>query len=93
MQFLMNFGLLALFAVVVSAGASKFADTCNNINGSGTTLRADCREYKNGQFRSTTLDLNRCIKNNKGGLQVRLPRILDQDIRTNFALVQEEVSS
>ncbi|KAJ5241845.1 uncharacterized protein N7469_000172 [Penicillium citrinum] len=51
------------------SGASKFADTCQNIEGRGTQIRADCRENEHGQYRTSTLDLNRCIKNNKGGLK------------------------
>ncbi|KAJ5591615.1 uncharacterized protein N7459_001984 [Penicillium hispanicum] len=66
--FTKTLGLLSIFAVLVS-GASKFANTCQNIDGSGTTLRAECPEHENGPMRSTTLDLNRCIKNSKGGLK------------------------
>lgn len=69
MQFFMKcLALLPLFTMAVS-GASKFADTCQNIEGRGTQIRADCRENEHGQYRTSTLDLNRCIKNNKGGLK------------------------
>ena len=77
MQFFTSFGLLSIFAAVVAGGASKFADTCQNINGRGTTLRADCREFENGQIRSSTLDLNRCLKNKKGGLKIRFNNTLE----------------
>ncbi|KAJ5975111.1 hypothetical protein N7481_008818 [Penicillium waksmanii] len=69
MQFFMKcLALLPLLTVAVS-GASKFADTCQNIEGRGTQIRADCRENEHGQYRTSTLDLNRCLKNNKGNLK------------------------
>lgn len=70
MHFLKTFGIISFFAVAVSAGASKFANTCHEIEGYGSTLRAECQEFENGQTRPSTLDLNRCLKNNKGGLKV-----------------------
>ena len=57
--------------VMALAGPSKFADTCQDIDGNGTALRAQCQERENGRLKSSTLDLNRCIKNNKGKLKVR----------------------
>lgn len=66
---LKNLGLLALFAVAASA-SSKFANTCENIGGFGSMLSAECREYENGQFRPSMINLNRCIKNHRGALQV-----------------------
>jgi hypothetical protein len=69
MQFFMKcLALLPLLTVAVS-GASKFADTCQNIEGRGTQIRADCRENEHGQYRTSTLDLNRCLKNGKGDLK------------------------
>ena len=64
-----NLALISLFVIAVS-GASKFADTCQNIEASGSMIRAECRENENGQLRMSQLDLNRCIKNSKGSLQV-----------------------
>lgn len=72
MLFLKAFGLLPFVAMAL-AGSSKFADTCQDIDGEGTTLRAQCQERKDGQLQSSTLDLNRCIKNDKGKLKVREP--------------------
>lgn len=69
MFFLKALGLLPFIAMAL-AGSSKFADTCQDIDGDGTTLRAQCQERENGQLKSSTLDLNRCIKNNKGKLKV-----------------------
>ncbi|KAJ5219741.1 hypothetical protein N7468_008945 [Penicillium chermesinum] len=69
MQFLKSFGLLSLFAIAVSAGPSKFAQSCRDIEGFGSTLRAECQEYENGETRPSTIDLNRCIKNSKGSLK------------------------
>ncbi|KAJ6184162.1 hypothetical protein N7519_005463 [Penicillium mononematosum] len=68
MLFLKALGLLPFVAMAL-AGPSKFADTCQDIDGEGTTLRAQCQERENGQLRWSTLDLNRCIKNNKGNLK------------------------
>ncbi|KAJ5110655.1 hypothetical protein N7532_001190 [Penicillium argentinense] len=69
MHFFMTcIALLPLFTMAVS-GASKFANTCQNIESNGNAIRADCRENENGQYRTSTLDLNRCIKNKKGGLK------------------------
>jgi hypothetical protein len=64
-----DLALLSLFAITVS-GASKFVDTCQNIESSGSMVRAECRENENGQMRMSQLDLNRCIKNSKGSLKV-----------------------
>jgi hypothetical protein len=58
---------------VALAGSSKFANTCQYIDGEGTTLHAQCQERKNGQLILSALDLNRCIKNDKGKLKVRQP--------------------
>lgn len=71
MLFLKALGLIPFIAAMTLAGSSKFADTCQDIDGDGTTLRAQCQERENGQLKSSTLDLNRCIKNNKGKLEVR----------------------
>ncbi|KAJ6139196.1 hypothetical protein N7471_005682 [Penicillium samsonianum] len=68
MLFLKALGLLPFVAMAL-AGSSKFADTCQDVDGDGTTLRAQCHESENGQLKSSTLDLNRCIKNNKGKLK------------------------
>ncbi|KAJ5616943.1 hypothetical protein N7537_002057 [Penicillium hordei] len=68
MLFLKALGLLPFVAMAL-AGPSKFADTCQDIDGDGTTLRAQCQERENGQLNPSTLDLNRCIKNNKGKLK------------------------
>ncbi|KAJ5724823.1 hypothetical protein N7493_006551 [Penicillium malachiteum] len=69
MQFsLKSLGMLSLFVIAVS-GASKFAETCENIEAYGSTLRADCRVNENGELQPSTLDLNRCIKNGKGSLK------------------------
>lgn len=76
MLFLKALGLVPLVAVAL-AGPSKFADTCQDIDGEGTTLRAQCRERENGQLKFSTIDLNRCVKNDKGNLKVR-----DQSINT-----------
>jgi hypothetical protein len=70
MLFLKALGLLPFVAMAL-AGSSKFANTCQDIDGDGTTLRARCQERKDGQLRFSTLDLNRCIKNDKGKLKVR----------------------
>ena len=71
MQFAINkIVMLALFAITVS-GASKFADTCQNVESSGSMIRAECQEHENGQLQMSQLDLNRCIKNSKGSLKVR----------------------
>ncbi|CAI7609067.1 unnamed protein product [Penicillium palitans] len=69
MLFLKALGLIPFIAAMALAGSSKFADTCQDIDGDGTTLRAQCQERENGQLKSSTLDLNRCIKNNKGKLE------------------------
>lgn len=70
MQFtLKNIALISLFAIAVS-GASKFADTCQNIESYGSMIRAECRENETGQFQTSQLDLNRCVKNSKGSLKV-----------------------
>lgn len=70
MQFVLNkLALFALFAIAVS-GASKFADTCQNIESSGSMIQAECQERENGQLQMSQLDLNRCIKNSKGSLKV-----------------------
>ncbi|KAJ5327218.1 hypothetical protein N7541_009970 [Penicillium brevicompactum] len=68
MLFLKAFGLLPFVAMAL-AGSSKFADTCQDIDGEGTTLHAQCQERKDGQLQSSTLDLNRCLKNDKGKLK------------------------
>lgn len=71
MQFaLKNLALLTLFVIAVS-GASKFADTCQNLESSGSMIRGECEENENGQLRMSQLDLNRCVKNSKGSLKVR----------------------
>jgi len=72
MLFLKALGLLPFVAMAL-AGSSKFANTCQDIDGEGTTLHAQCRDRENGQLQSSTLDLNRCIKNDKGKLKVRDP--------------------
>ncbi|KAJ5698579.1 hypothetical protein N7462_000584 [Penicillium macrosclerotiorum] len=69
MKFFQNFAILSIFTVAVS-GASKFADTCENIEGSGTMIRAECQDRENGQLQISELDLNRCIKNSKGSLKI-----------------------
>lgn len=66
--FLKNIALFSLLAIMVSA-TSKFANTCRNIEGYGSALTAECQEYENGQLRETSIDLNRCLKNNKGSLK------------------------
>jgi hypothetical protein len=53
------------------AGSSKFADTCQNVDGEGTTLRAECRVSHDGELRTSSIDLNRCLKNDKGKLKVK----------------------
>lgn len=68
-----NLALISLFAIAVSS-ASKFADTCQNIESSGSMVRAECRENENGQLRMSQLDLNRCVINSKGSLKVRFFR-------------------
>ncbi|KAJ5121661.1 uncharacterized protein N7515_009622 [Penicillium bovifimosum] len=68
MLFLKALGLLPFVAMAL-AGPSKFANTCRNIDGDGTTLRAQCQERKDGQLRFSNIDLNRCIKNDKGKLK------------------------
>lgn len=72
MLLLKTLGLIPFVAMAL-AGSSKFADTCQDIDGEGTTLHAQCRERENGQLKTSTLDLNRCIKNDKGKLKVRVP--------------------
>ncbi|KAJ6115176.1 hypothetical protein N7486_000954 [Penicillium sp. IBT 16267x] len=68
MQFsLKSLGMISLFVLAVSG--SKFANTCENIESFGITLSADCREYENGNMVQSSIDLNRCIKNNKGSLK------------------------
>lgn len=71
-------GLISLYVMAVS-GASKFAQTCENIESFGNTLRADCREFENGELRPSTLNLNECIKNGKGSLKVCHPNLV-QDL-------------
>jgi hypothetical protein len=66
--FLKNIALFSFLAIMVSA-ASKFANTCRDIEGYGSELRADCQEFENGQLRPTAIDLNRCLKNHKGTLK------------------------
>ncbi|OQD68710.1 hypothetical protein PENDEC_c032G03893 [Penicillium decumbens] len=66
--FLKNVALFSLFAIMVSA-TSKFANTCREIQSYGSELRAECQEFENGQLRPTSIDLNRCLKNNKGSLK------------------------
>ncbi|KAJ5261417.1 hypothetical protein N7478_012012 [Penicillium angulare] len=69
MQFsIKTIGLISLYAMTVSA-ASKFAQTCENVETFGNTLRASCREFENGELRPSTLNLNECIKNGKGSLK------------------------
>ncbi|KAJ5558886.1 hypothetical protein N7535_009241 [Penicillium sp. DV-2018c] len=68
MLFFKALGLLPFVAMAL-AGPSKFANTCRDIDGEGTTLRAQCQERKDGQYRFSTVDLNRCIKNDKGTLK------------------------
>ncbi|CAG8335068.1 unnamed protein product [Penicillium salamii] len=68
MLFSKTLGLLPFVAMAL-AGASKFANTCQDIDGEGTTLHAQCRDRENGQLQSTALDLNRCLKNDKGKLK------------------------
>jgi hypothetical protein len=70
MLLLKALGLLPFVAMAL-AGSSKFANTCQDIDGEGTTLHAQCQEREDGQLQSSTLDLNRCIKNDKGTLKVR----------------------
>jgi hypothetical protein len=70
MLFLKALGLLP-FVAMAFAGSSKFADTCENIDGEGTTLRGNCRVSHDGQLRTSSIDLNRCLKNDKGKLKVR----------------------
>lgn len=70
MLLLKAFGLLPFVAMAL-ASPSKFADTCQDIDGEGTTLHAQCRERENGVLQSSTLDLNRCIRNDNGKLKVR----------------------
>ncbi|KAJ5950108.1 hypothetical protein N7454_001692, partial [Penicillium verhagenii] len=68
MQFsLKSLGMVSLFVMAVS-GASKFATTCENIETFGTTLQADCQEFEHGTLAPANIDLNRCLKNNKGSL-------------------------
>ncbi|KAJ5999251.1 hypothetical protein N7451_007061 [Penicillium sp. IBT 35674x] len=68
MQFsLKSLGMISLFVMAVSG--SKFANTCENIESFGTTLSADCRESEQGNMIQSSIDLNRCIKNNKGSLK------------------------
>ncbi|KAJ5548595.1 hypothetical protein N7513_005829 [Penicillium frequentans] len=68
MQFsLKSLGMMSLFVLAVSG--SKFANTCENIESFGTTLSADCREYEQGTMTQSSIDLNRCVKNNKGSLK------------------------
>lgn len=64
------FGLLPFVAIAL-AGPSKFADTCQDIDGEGNMLHAQCRGRENGQLHSSTLDLNRCIRNDNGRLKVK----------------------
>ncbi|KAJ5990514.1 hypothetical protein N7499_011062 [Penicillium canescens] len=68
MLFLKALGLLP-FVAMAFAGSSKFADTCQNVDGEGTTLRAECRVSHDGQLRTSSIDLNRCLKNDKGKLK------------------------
>ncbi|KAJ5772001.1 hypothetical protein N7520_002530 [Penicillium odoratum] len=63
---LKSLGMISLFVIAVSA--SNFAQTCENIESFGTTLQADCRENENGSLAPSSMDLNQCIKNNKGSL-------------------------
>ena len=70
MLFLKALGLLP-FVAMAFAGSSKFADTCQNVDGEGTTLRAECRVSQDGELRTSSIDLNRCLKNDKGKLKVR----------------------
>jgi hypothetical protein len=70
MLFLKALGLLP-FVAMAFAGSSKFADTCQNVDGEGTTLRAECRVSHDGQLQTSSIDLNRCLKNDKGQLKVR----------------------
>lgn len=66
--FLKNIALFSLLAIAVSA-TSKFASTCQSIEGYGSELIAECQETENGQLRETSIDLNRCLKNSKGSLK------------------------
>jgi len=84
--FLKNVALFSLFAIMVSA-TSKFANTCREIQSYGSELRAECQEFENGQLRPTSIDLNRCLKNNKGSLKVNFSigsKISDNLINTDF---------
>lgn len=67
MQF--SLGMISLFVIAASA-ASKFAQSCEDIQVYGNELRASCRVDKFGELRQTSLNLNRCIKNGKGNLKV-----------------------
>ncbi|KAJ5160363.1 uncharacterized protein N7482_007367 [Penicillium canariense] len=73
---LKDLALLSLFALAVS-GASKFANTCENIESSGTMIQAECQEYENGQSRLSSLDLNHCIRNQNGSLKCGKKLVLD----------------
>ncbi|KAJ5908944.1 hypothetical protein N7495_001626 [Penicillium taxi] len=66
---LKTLGLIFIFAIVTSA-SSKFASSCENINGFGTILHADCQVTEDGTLQQTTLDLNRCLRNSKGKLKI-----------------------
>ena len=70
MQFLKTLGMISLFAIAVSAGPGKFANTCREVEGYGSSLRAECREHEDGEMRQSTIDINRCIKNHRGSLKV-----------------------
>ncbi|KAJ5351743.1 hypothetical protein N7452_000717, partial [Penicillium brevicompactum] len=50
--------------------ASGFANTCENISSSGTTLRADCLGAGTGQLQTSTIDINCCLSNSNGNLRV-----------------------
>lgn len=64
--------LSLILSMSTCVAASGFANTCDNISfSSPSTLRAECLQAGNDQLRTSTINLNGCVGNKNGDLNVR----------------------